>query len=166
MILWKQKQKYEYKSRSGALSFRAKHLKTRGLIKTIQSEPGHKCSYLRAPAFGLSSHLIKAHQITINVTFTVIKSLQLTSEMKVAQMVCKNLLGSVLCIEFDSAWEKDVSFPSRDSCMTLVRHFYIRHMNDIWKLCRLVTVRKTQVAHGGTFHCCIYGTTHTRNTLF
>ena len=83
----------------------------------------------------------------------------LTSEMKVAQVVCNNLLDGLLCAQFDSTWEKDVPFPSRRNCVAFMRYLYIRHTNDSWKHHRLLTVRQTQVAHRGTFQCCIWGAT-------
>lgn len=65
----------------------------------------------------------------------------LTSEMKVAQMMCDKLLGSFLHAVFDSTLEKDVSFPACDGSMALTRNLYIRNSNDTWKRHRLLTVR-------------------------
>lgn len=90
---------------------------------------------------------------------------RLTSEMKVAQVVCNDLLGGLLCAEFDSTREKDVPFPSRDNSMAFMRHLDIRYTNDAWKQHRLLTGRQTQVAHRGTFQCCIWGTTEKTTRL-
>lgn len=67
----------------------------------------------------------------------------LTSEKKVAQMVCNNLLSGFLCAQFDSTWEKDVPFLSRDNCTAFIRYPHIRYMNDAWKHHRLLTIRQT-----------------------
>ncbi len=103
--------------------------------------------------------VLTASLTQLHLQCAVIYSSSLTSEMKVAQVVCNDLLDSLLCTEFDSTWEEDVSFPSRDNCMFSMRYFYIRYTNNTWKHHRLLTVRQTQVTHRGTFQCCIWGTT-------
>lgn len=81
--------------------------------------------------------------------------LNLTSEVKVAQMVCNNLLSGLLSTQFDSAWKKDASFPSSDNCRALTGYPYIRDTNYVWKPHRVLAIRQVQVSHRGTFQCCI-----------
>lgn len=86
----------------------------------------------------------------------------LTSEMKVAQVVCNNLLGGFLRAQLDSTREKDVPFPSGDDCVAFLGCLYVRHADDTWNRRQLRAVRQTQVTHGGTLQRCIYGTNRTR----
>lgn len=86
----------------------------------------------------------------------------LTSEMKVAQVVCNNLLGGFLCAQLDSTREKDVPFPPGHNCVAFSGCLYVRHADDTWNRHHLRAVRQTQVTHGGALQRCIYGTNRTR----